>query len=54
MGISESINSFSMAVFPVVAAALYGLIDKNLYYLMTALPLTALLLAFFTDRKLAK
>ena len=54
MGISESINSFSMAVFPVVAAALYGLIEKNLYYLMAALPLTALLLAFFTNKRLAK
>ena len=54
MGISESINSFSMAVFPVIAATLYGLIDKNLYYLMVALPSTAIFLAFFSGKRLEK
>lgn len=44
MGIFESINSFAMTVFPVLAAAAYGLINYKVYYFMALLPLTALLI----------
>lgn len=44
MGISESINSLAMAVFPVLAAALYGAFGFNLYYGITLLPVTALVI----------
>jgi DHA1 family tetracycline resistance protein-like MFS transporter len=54
MGISESIHSFSMALFPVIAAALYGIIGYQLYYFMSILPFTALTIAFFGYRKLDK
>jgi len=50
MGISESINSFSLAVFPVVGAFLYGKIGFNVYYLMALLPFTAFALAFYGYR----
>jgi DHA1 family tetracycline resistance protein-like MFS transporter len=46
MGISESINSFAMAVFPVIAAALYGVFGYQIYYFIAALPLVALIMAF--------
>ena len=51
MGISESIGSFSMALFPVIAAILYGYIGFELYYLICALPLTGLILAIISIRK---
>lgn len=51
MGISESIGSFAMALFPVIAAILYGYIGFELYYLICALPLTGLILAIISIRK---
>lgn len=54
MGISESINSFSMAVFPVIAAILYAWIGFHLYHFVAILPFTALLLAFFAVKKYGK
>lgn len=54
MGISESIHSFSMALFPVFAAALYGIIGYKLYYFMSILPFIALTIAFLGYRKLDK
>ena len=54
MGISESIHSFSMAVFPVLAATLYGLINFQLYYLTSALAIIALIIALASMRKLEK
>ncbi|MCB9223955.1 MAG: MFS transporter [Crocinitomicaceae bacterium] len=45
MGISESINSFAMAAFPVIAAALYGLFGFYIYYAVAVLPLAALIIA---------
>lgn len=47
MGISESINSFSLAIFPVVGAFLYGEIGFNVYYLMALLPLAAFSIALY-------
>jgi MFS transporter, DHA1 family, tetracycline resistance protein len=43
MGIYESINSFAMTVFPILAAAIYGYVGFKLYYLMALLPFLALL-----------
>lgn len=45
MGISESINSFTMALFPIVAAAMYGFIGFYIYHIAAILPLIALFLA---------
>lgn len=45
MGISESINSFAMALVPVFAATIYGVIGYQLYYLITVMPLIALFVA---------
>ncbi len=50
MGISESINSFSLAVFPVVGAFLYGKIGFNVYYLMALLPFAAFSIALYGYR----
>lgn len=47
MGISDSISSFCMALFPVISASIYGAIGKNIYYLMTLFPLAALVIAFY-------
>ncbi len=46
MGISESINSLAMALFPVVGAALYGMFGYFIYYGVVLLPLSALILGF--------
>lgn len=40
MGISESIQSISNAIFPVISAAIYGFIGYNLYILLALVPLT--------------
>tara|TARA_B100000508_G_scaffold140971_1_gene144669 strand:- start:10167 stop:11441 length:1275 start_codon:yes stop_codon:yes gene_type:complete len=54
MGVSESINSLAMALFPVISATLYGMLSFELYYLISALPLTALLIALTRYKKLGK
>ena len=54
MGISESIGSFSMALFPVIAALLYGMYGYDMYYIITALALGALILAVISIRKLGR
>lgn len=51
MGISESINSFSMAVFPVIAASLYSIFGYHLYHFAILLPLTGLIIAIVSLRK---
>ena len=52
MGISESINSFAMATFPVLAAGIYGFIGYNVYYFISALPVGALIIALVNLRTL--
>lgn len=52
MGISESIHSFAMAVFPVLAATLYGVMNFQLYYITSALALIALTIALASMKKL--
>lgn len=54
LGISESINSLATAIFPVLAAALYGIIGYQLYYIIAALPLIALFLAISSIKRLGK
>ena len=54
MGISESIGSFAMALFPVIAATLYGIIGFELYYIVSALPLVGLIIALRAMRKLGR
>lgn len=54
LGISESINSLAMAVFPVLAAALYGIIGFQLYFIIAVLPLITFLLALSSFKKLGK
>lgn len=54
LGISESINSLATAVFPVIAAALYGMIGFPVYYLIASMPLTAFIMAFAWYKKLGK
>lgn len=44
MGISESINSLAMAAFPVVAAAIYGVVGFPIYYGISLLPIVAFVL----------
>ena len=51
MGISEAINSFAMAMFPVVAAVLYDIFGFNLYLFFSAFPAIGLFLAIQTLRK---
>lgn len=51
MGISEAINSFAMALFPVVSAYLYDVFGFGLYFFISALPATALLFALIRLRK---
>lgn len=46
MGISESINSLAMSIFPLVSAALYGLFGFQLFFFVSLLPVVAFILAF--------
>lgn len=54
LGVSESISSLATAIFPVLSAALYGIIGFQLYYIIAALPLIAFLLALSSFKKLGK
>lgn len=54
MGISEGINSFAMAAFPVVSAFLYDIIGFNLYFFISILPVIALIMAVLSFRKMGK
>lgn len=52
MGISEAINSMAMATFPVVSAALYGVIGFSLYWFLCLMPLIAFVIAYMNYNKL--
>ena len=52
MGISEAINSFAMALFPVISAILYDWLGFSLYFFISALPAVALILAIRSLRGL--
>jgi DHA1 family tetracycline resistance protein-like MFS transporter len=51
MGISESINSLALALFPVIGAGLYGIIGYKMYYFMALLPLAGLLIAVVRGKR---
>lgn len=51
MGISESINSFALALFPVVSAWLFSIFSFQLYFFVSALPFLGFLLALRGLRK---
>jgi len=50
MGISESINSLALAVFPVLAAGIYGLIGYHVYYFIALLPIIGFLVAIYRGK----
>jgi MFS family permease len=54
LGVSESINSLATALFPVLAATLYGIIGFKVYYLIALLALAAFILAMKSFLKLGK
>lgn len=54
MGISESLNSLALAVFPVLGALLYTFMGYPMYYLVALLPLTGLIIALVGRKKLRK
>ena len=54
MGINESILSLCMAIFPVLAATLYGKLHSKFYYLLALLPLICLLIALVKNKKLGE
>lgn len=52
MGISESIHSFAMASFPVLAAGIYGVIGYKLYFFIAILPFISLLIAWIGFKRI--
>lgn len=52
MGISESIQSLSNAIFPVIAAAIFGAINYNIYVGLSLLPLTGAIITYTLIKKL--
>lgn len=52
MGISEAINSFAMALFPVVSALLYDFFGFGLYFFISALPAFGLIFALISLKKI--
>lgn len=54
MGISESINSLCMALFPVISASLYMWLGFELYYFVSVLPFIAFLIALRATKKIGK
>ena len=49
MGIAESIGSLSNAIFPLVGAAIYGVIGSQLYWGVAFLPFLGLVLSYGAD-----
>jgi len=54
MGISESINSLCMAIFPVISASLYMWLGFELYWFVSILPFTGFLIALRATKKIGK
>ena len=46
MGISESISSLTLAIFPLIAAALYGKFGFYIYYVVALLPIIAFYIGY--------
>ena len=45
MGVSESINSMAMAIFPLISASAYGIIGDYTYWIIAAFPLVAVFIS---------
>jgi MFS family permease len=54
MGVSESINSFSLALFPILGAALYGFFGFPVYYFFATLPIIAFIIAYTGYKRIGK
>jgi DHA1 family tetracycline resistance protein-like MFS transporter len=54
MGVSESINSFSLAIFPIFGAALYGFFGFPVYYFFATLPIIAFIIAYSGYKRIGK
>lgn len=54
MGVSESINSFSLAIFPIFGAALYGFFGFPVYYFFATLPIIAFIIAYTGYKRIGK
>lgn len=52
MGISEGINSLSMAIFPAVSAYLYDVFGFGVYFFFSILPLVTFLIALSSYRRI--
>ncbi len=52
MGISESINSLAMSIFPVIGASLYGIFGFQLYFFISFLPFVALVIAYISIKRM--
>lgn len=51
MGISESVQSFSMAIFPIMGASLYGVFGSHFYWGLSLFPFMALILLLWKAPK---
>lgn len=54
MGISEAINSFSMACFPVISAIIYTAVGGDLYRFLIILPIMSIIFALIGVKKYGK
>ncbi len=52
MGISEGINSLSMAIFPAVSAYLYDVFGFGVYFFISILPFVTFLIALYSYRRI--
>ena len=50
MGISESINSLALSIFPVLSAGIYGVIGYHVYYFIALLPLVGFFIAWYRGK----
>ncbi|NQY66632.1 MAG: MFS transporter [Flavobacteriales bacterium] len=50
LGVSESISSFSLALFPVLSAIIYTIIGEHLFHFVSCLPFVGLILGLFSTK----
>lgn len=51
LGISESIGSFNMALFPILSAALYSVLGGKVFHLVSCIPFVGLIIGLFYIKK---
>lgn len=54
LGVSESITSLNLAIFPMAAAFIYQLVGESLFHVTSTLPFIAAIIALFALRKFGK